>query len=60
VFKFLCFYPSILAALPNGCSNLHQEGVEFFLKVWSQILRKKVDKTTFGDTEMFNAQLVAA
>ena len=48
------FNAQLVAALPDGCSSLHQEGVEFFLpstepkfaRIWTK--------------EMFNAQLVAA
>ena len=53
------FNVQLVAALPDGCSSLHQEGVEFFPKYWTKIC-KDLDTTTFGDTEMFNAQLVAA
>ena len=49
------FNAQLVAALPDGCSSLHQEGVEFF----SPSTEPKFS-TTFGDTEMFNAQLVAA
>ena len=51
------FNAQLVAALPDGCSSLHQEGVGFFPP---SIEQKFVDKTTFGDTEIFNAQLVAA
>ena len=51
------FNAQLVAALPDGCSSLHQEGVGFLLP---SIEQKFVDKTTFGDTEIFNAQLVAA
>ena len=34
------FNTQLVAALADGCSNLHQEGIEFFLKVLSQILKK--------------------
>ena len=48
------FNAQLVAALPDGCSSLHQEGVEFFppstepkfARIWTK--------------EMFNAQLVAA
>ena len=49
------FNAQLVAALPDGCSSLHQEGVGFLLP---SIEQKFVDKTTFGDTEIFNAQLV--
>ena len=51
------FNAQLVAALPDGCSSLHQEGVGFFP---TSIEQKFVDKTTLGDTEIFNAQLVAA
>ena len=51
------FNAQLVAALPDGCSSLHQEGVVFFPP---SIEQKFVHKTTFGDTEIFNAQLVAA
>jgi len=48
------FNAQLVAALPDGCSSLHQEGVEFFppstepkfARIWTK--------------EMLNAQLVAA
>ena len=52
-----CSTAQLVAALTDGCSSLHQEGVCFFPP---SIEKKFVDKTTFGDTDMFNAQLVAA
>jgi hypothetical protein len=42
----------LVAALPDGCSSLHQEGVRFFSPKY--IEEKFVDKTTFGDTDVFN------
>ena len=53
------FNAQLVAAWPDGCRSLHQEGVDFFPKYWAKIC-KDLDKTTFGDTEIFNAQLVAA
>ena len=50
------FNAQLVAALPDGCSSLHQEGVGFL----PSIEPKFADKTTLGDTEIFNAQLVAA
>ena len=54
------FNAQLVAALPDGCSSLHQEGVDFFPSVLSQNLKKDLDKIFSGDAEIFNAQLEAA
>ena len=54
------FNAQLVAALPDGCSSLHQEGVEFSPKASSFSPSTEPKFARIWTKEMFNAQLVAA